>query len=293
LELRDLFSLGATCSKFYLQFMDNFQYFKNLHEKATAAENEARAASPNFDKDENDDPTSIPAKRDTNVVEDFLTQALAECLQNCDELPPKLRSDLEHCFDPQSARMSAVVSARTFKLPVHFYHFLWKNIEAQEPFTRIVQQAFANQSIALHKPKPKAASLNPSEGLPWLDGDAWTSWRSPMIKFGNLLQPIQTPEQLCEIIEADIDKANVLMKSQKYSKGGTIQYPSVLPVIELLGEAVGATKVMIWHDQQFKSVSFSGSRLLVFGKTTGCLIQWETYTNFCGGPYSSYSCGMG
>lgn len=48
-------------------------------------------------------------------------------------------------------------------------------------------------------------------------------------------------------------------------------------------------EMFIWQDQneskKKRLLIICGSKLMVF--------QWEVYSNFCGGPYASYSCGMG
>jgi hypothetical protein len=36
-----------------------------------------------------------------------------------------------------------------------------------------------------------------------------------------------------------------------------------------------------------------GHRFLVVGGGQATVVQWEYYSNFCGGPYATYSCGMG
>lgn len=63
-------------------------------------------------------------------------------------------------------------------------------------------------------------------------------------------------------------------------------------MLMILSHLLKSDQVMIWEEEDFRAVETRGSRIIAVGKHRMIVFQWEIYSNFCGGPYAGFSCGM-
>jgi hypothetical protein len=99
----------------------------------------------------------------------------------------------------------------------------------------------------------------------------------------------------------------------------TVNLPSAGDALKAVARLAGSHELLMWKDTQFKvrrlrlcrdrtffhstrvrtnhahhqGSGLGGHRFLVVGGSQAAVVQWEYYSNFCGGPYATYSCGMG
>jgi len=188
--------------------------------------------------------------------------------KNTTKLPNNDVMELQKLFDPNIDRKAAVVTARVFPLPKNMYNC--RNCNSEE-FVDNVVKYLENKTMKV---------LHDGEKFDTWDTDAWESWRS------NGEVHLQTFERI-----SNIETFNQILQGQRKKHQGSIS--SSAEILSTLARILKTKEMMLYWDPDFKAVEMGGMRYLILGEENGCLFQWETYSNFCGGPYAGYSCGMG
>lgn len=189
----------------------------------------------------------------------------------------QIRSEFETLLDPQQARKACVASIVTFDLPKEeFLNF--HNLPFCQP--SIIPTALSNFCAVWKPPPPKPPLEDETENLfSFLldaDPDAFTFYRS--IKFGSKIEPV-SPKQFDTILNRlNIPRENLI--------------ESLAPSIHT--KLIQSHSVLIYEDVEFQPNGLGGFRVIILGDNRkGCCFQAEIYSNFCGGPYASFACGMG
>jgi len=293
LEWKNLMELSATCCGFF-DFVFNNCYnqlsteLTNLEVKQIGDPMETESKGENIEDLSNYD--SGDEKKVTEEECPGMDNALSLALRNQLKFHPsslnnKLRMEMEQLFDPGLARMATTISARSFPLPVHTHTALsWhimsseENVGKESPYNRLVRKAFGDAKFKIQQPKQN--ERDPTEADFWVGGDAWSSdWKSEM-SLGKWT-PVKDNNSLGAALKC----------VEKTAKN--FHSPTAKQFLQAAPQLVGSTKVAIWHEAEFHGVGMGGGRMLLFGRDRGCIFQWEVYSNFCGGPYSNFSCGMG
>ncbi|ELR19845.1 uncharacterized protein ACA1_133580 [Acanthamoeba castellanii str. Neff] len=188
-------------------------------------------------------------------------------------LTPRDAEMFEDVFEPRvSQNMKAFASVRTFRIPTALYAF-------RGGVGAAIAEGLANVEVQL------ASNRNVC-----LNSDAWT--HRPL-RFGPELVPISSIEQFDEMFQS---LREVRWRSTELV---ALNLPSAGDALKAVARLAGSHELLMWKDTQFKArTTFVGSglgghRFLVVGGGQATVVQWEYYSNFCGGPYATYSCGMG
>lgn len=72
-----------------------------------------------------------------------------------------------------------------------------------------------------------------------------------------------------------------------------VDLPPPSKILALLSEIVEGKRMMLWKDAAYQCTGAHSQRLIALTLTRLCVFQYEVWTNYCGGPYSEYKCGLG
>ncbi|ELR22537.1 uncharacterized protein ACA1_142280 [Acanthamoeba castellanii str. Neff] len=187
----------------------------------------------------------------------------------------------EKVFHPDAPRMAVCASIRLFPLPKALSSF-------RDELPVVMASALSDKAVAIPPEVPAAgADINPFGRE--CEPDAWEDWSEPAtrrISFSRLV-PVASVADFDKII-----RANETIKL--YSKTKVeVCVPSAQHALGALAALVDCDQISLWHEPFFEKSGYAGCRFLVAGGGSGAVVQWEYYSNFCGGLYAGFSCGMG
>lgn len=180
----------------------------------------------------------------------------------------QIRFEFEHLLDPQEPRKACAASILTFELPKEeFLNF--QQIPLCQP--SIISTALS-KFCAVWRPLPP-----PAEDIRQLvdqDPDAFTYHKS--IEFSSRIEPV-SEDRFGKVLN------RLQLQKPEWKESFT----------NLLHKLIQSKSVWIYEDAGFRPHGLCGFRLILLGDRRGCVFQAEIYSNFCGGPYANYVCGLG
>jgi hypothetical protein len=204
-------------------------------------------------------------------------------------VPHRLTEAVSKAFDPEVNRIKCFATVRSFPIP-EVVHRLVKPGE----LGKVVEDTYATMSFGKQQAELDE-NLEMDKEASWLDDDAWTAFYGadmPSI-FSFRLEALPDDQAYNEQILQKIATINTTGNSMHVDER-KCKLPSVKHSLQVIARLVGEDRqVILWKDASFCSKGLAGHRLVVLGRRRACVLQMDYYSNYCGGPFANYDCGMG